>query len=470
MQMRVRVALQADSLHGRGSEQVSFRDFVSQASEVLGKFVHLREIPQSRLTIELPEVPPLIEMLSTEVPYFDELGLLHGAHVDEFRSQEKGKLRVSEKLTAIDLFKAQRIFNMVDTMFREKLKSFPDEGQRRALMLRSTVMVIKRANLAKWLKFVLPEDKVEELISLLLLPATDQVKGSPAFIDIQYRPLLPVPQSSGEYIATAPALLGRSNLVRSVLYASKIKAAVKPEDDPMQAAVVSTLRSAGFLVEDSVVFNIQGKRETDIFCYRDGVLFVFECKNAYLPCSPHELRNSYDLIVTSEKQLQIRADWLADHNNQSKLFAKLGWNLQPTTRVYTCAITANRLFSGYRMGAHPVRQAHELMNVVRSGSMRLVGHDQPHRRFWRGDEFHAEDLVDYLEGKSVVQAQLDALVPTYRGYDFRGPVLAFEEYAMSMDDTVRIVDQRFRVIPDEAEAAMESGAASAALGPATEGV
>jgi len=450
LQMSARVAIQVEQLQQRGIDIVSFKDLLARSAEPMGRFVVLRTIPQSRLVIELPAVPPLIEVLSSESPYLDEYGLLYGAHVDHFQTPEMGMLQVSEKLTAIDLFKAQRIFNLIDTMFRAKLQSFTDEAEQHMLMLRSTVMVIKRAELVKWLNLVLSEDKVEELISLLMLPAEDQVKGSPAFIDIQCHPLLP---SKGDYIAAAPALLGRSNLVRSVTYASKIKTATKAKDDPMQAAVVLALREAGFLVEDSVDFNINGRRETDILCHRDGVLFVFECKNGYHPCSPHELRNSYDLIVTSEKQLDIRAAWLADSANQAKLFAKLGWKLVPTSRVYTCCITANRMFSGYRMGAHPVRQAHEFINVVRSGSIQIVGHAQPERRFWRGDEFHADDLVDYLEGKSVVQAQIGALIPVFRSFDFRGRVLAFEEFAMNMKDAVRIVDEQFRIVwgDDEAE-------------------
>lgn len=449
LQMNVRVSILAEQLQRRNTNIVAFKDLLALYAEPLGRCVRLRTFPQSRLVIELPAVPPVIDMLSWDAPFLDEYGLLAGAHVDHFQTAEMGLMRVSEKLTMIDLFKAQRVFTLIDAMFRQKLQAITDEAERRKLLLRSTVMVIKRPNLMQWLKLALAEDKVEELISLLLLPPADQAKGSSAFIDLQYRPLVPFKNG---YIATAPALLGRSNLVRSVLYASKIKTATDPKDDPMQAAIVLALREAGFLVADSVVFNIKGRRETDIFCYRDGVLFVFECKNGYHPCSPHELRNSYDLIVTSEKQLDIRATWLADPANQAKLFAKLGWTVPPASRVYTCCITANRLFTGYRMGAHPVRQAHEFINVVRSGSIRIVGHEQPERRFWRGEEFHSEDLVDYLEGKSVIQAQVGALIPSVRTFSLRGRMLTFEEFAMDVEDAVRIANEQFRIVPADGTA------------------
>lgn len=154
--------------------------------------------------------------------------------------------------------------------------------------------------------------------------------------------------------------------------------------------------------------------------------------------------------------------------NQTKLFTKLGWKVPPTSRLYTSCITANRLFTGYTLGAHPVRQAHEFINVVRSGTVQLVGHEHPERSFWRGDEFNAEDLVDYLEGKSVVQARIGALIPAYRSLDFRGRQLVFEEFAMSMDDAIRIVDEQFRIVPNDDGGSGEGGTAGVATVPATE--
>ena len=136
--------------------------------------------------------------------------------------------------------------------------------------------------------------------------------------------------------------------------------------------------------------------------------------------------------------------------------------------MYTCCITANRLFTSYRLGAHPVRQAHEFINVVRRGTVQLVGHDQPERSFWRGNEFHADDLVDYLEGKSVVQAQIGALIPAFRSFDFRGRILAFEEFALNMEDAVRIIDEQFRIVPVDDDSPKNDGSTGSASNPATE--
>ena len=228
------------------------------------------------------------------------------------------------------------------------------------------------------------------------------------YIDLQYRPFVHSPNSKGDYIAIPPAIVGKSNLVRSIMHASRIKGAIAAADDPMQVAVAEALRAAGFLVRESFVFNINGKRETDIFCYRDGVLFVIECKNAYHPCSPHELRNSYDLVLKAKEQLSIRAQWLEEPGNQTRLFKALGWKAAAPARVRTCAVTANRAFSGYRCGAHPVRQAHELINVLVRGYVGRAPGEAP-LRFWRAEAFEVADLLDYLDGKSVLQSKPPAI-------------------------------------------------------------
>ena len=253
-------------------------------------------------------------------------------------------------------------------------------------------------------------------------------------------PFLHAVASSGEFIAIPPAVVARSNLVRSVQYTSNVKRKLNPKDDPMQVAVLAALRQVGFLVRDGFEFNISGRRETDIFAYRDGVLFVFECKNAYHPCSPHELRNSFDLLETSQRQLDIRADWLSNPTNRASLIKAIGWNVKPVSRVYTCTVTANRCFTGYKLGAHPVRQAHELINVLTSGLIGRGASAAP-LRFWHSDAFQADDLIDYLEGKSVVGQQHAAMHPVKRSIEIRGRKLEFAQFAMDLDEAAKAMDE-----------------------------
>lgn len=347
----------------------------------------------------------------------------------------------------MDLFKAQRLFNLIDTLFHKKLETVDDPVKRRVMALRSTVMVAARPDLQRMLQIVMSADKAHKLISLLSLPTASSTAGANVYIDLQYRPFVHSLNPKGDYIAIPPAIVGKSNLVRSIMHASGIKATTAAADDPMQVAVAAALREAGFLVQESFKFNINGMRETDIFCYRDGVLFVIECKNAYHPCSPHELRNSYDLVLKAEEQLDIRSQWLAEPSNQMRLFKALSWEASAPAPVRTCVVTANRAFSGYNCGAHPVRQAHELINVLLRGYVGR-GPGEPPCRFWRAETFEVGDLLDYLDGKSVLQTQHAAMAPTRRGITLKDRQLEFAQFVLDLADMGRLIEESFDAVHD----------------------
>ena len=446
-QMAVRMHLSLEE-NVRRPKVASFNDAVQSILDAgLLSFVTLKEEPIARLVFAIPDIPHLFEALRQDNAFIEEVPLLRGAHLDNFLPAGVGYLPVSEILTAMDLFKVQRIFNLIEMAFQAKLKSIKDEVQQRILLLRSTVMVMRSEHLRLILEQILSPEKSAELMSLLSLTTESSAEDSDDYIDLQYQPFLHAVSSPGKFIAAAPSVVARSNLVRSIQYASNIRRKTEAKDDPMQAAVVAALKEAGFISKDSFEFNIDGKkRETDIFAYRDGVLFVFECKNAYHPCSPHEMRNSFDLLETSQKQLDVRADWLASAANQARLFEAMVWTVPPASRVYTCTVTANRLFTGYKFGAHPVRQAHELINVLARGQIGR-GLDEPPLRFWRTEVFQVDDLIDYLDGKSVVGQHHAAMFPVTRSINIMGSKLEFAQFAMNLEQASMSMAQTFTVVP-----------------------
>jgi hypothetical protein len=443
LQATVRVASTMQHLGGDRVKLPSFQEALSALFDAgILECVSLKEEPVARFVIALPHILPLIEILNFNAPFLEEFPIFQGALIDNFQPPEKANLQVSEHLFIMDLLKAQRVFNLIDTLFCKKLETVGDEVKRRILTLRSTVIVVPRADLQRMLQVVMSPEKAQELISLLSLPTTNSTVGSNVYIDLQYRPFVHSLNSKGDNIAIPPAIVGKSNLVRSVMHASGIKGATAAADDPMQLAVAAALREAGFFVRESFVFNIDGRRETDIFCYRDGVLVVIECKNAYHPCSPHELRNSYDLVLKAEEQLEIRAQWLAEPRNQIRLFKALGWNIATPALVRTCVVTANRAFSGYRCGSHPVRQAHELINVLVGGYVGR-GPGKPPCRFWRTEAFEVADLLDYLDGKSVLKTQHTAMAPQTRRITLRDRRLEFAQYKMELTEMDRLLAESF---------------------------
>lgn len=445
LQFLIRGASSQYYLGGDQPQLPSFQDELLAFIEAgLLECVWLKKEPLERFVFALPDLPQLIELLDFNGPFLDEFPYLQGALIDNFQPGNAA-LQVSKHLWIMDLFKAQRLFNLIDTVFRKKLETVDDAVKRRVLELRSTVMVVAHSDLQRMLQLVMSAEKAQELISLLSLPRTSSTAGVNEYIDLQYRPFVHSLNPKGDYIAIPPATVGKSNLVRSIMHVSKVKRAKAAADDPMQVTLAAALRSAGFLVRESFDFNIKGKRETDIFCYRDGVLLVIECKNAYHPCSPHELRNSYDRVMEAKEQLDIRAQWLTEPSNQMRLFKALGWDVPAPASVRTCVVTANRVFSGYHCGAHPVRQAHELINVLLRGYVGK-GPGEPPLRFWRAEAFEVADLLDYLDGKSVLQTQHAAMSPVRRSITLRDRRLEFAHFVMDLADMERLAEESFDAV------------------------
>lgn len=162
-----------------------------------------------------------------------------------------------------------------------------------------------------------------------------------------------------------------------------------------------------------------------------------KCKNPYHPCSAHELCTSYGHIKTAKDQLDVRLPWLKDLSNQAKLLKWLGWDVAPTDSVHTGIVTGNRIFTGYRMGDHPVRQAHELINVVLRGEVK-VGPTKA-VKFWRGPQLDAVDLVDYLNGENIVRRQFEQLQPLERNFVLGEVTLSVRNYVMNLEHAAKDV-------------------------------
>lgn len=405
-------------------------DFVSEQMEAgLEHFVQVVKEPIERLVFAVPNAPEFLGILSTDRPVLEELAVMYGAGIENFQQHVGGALRVSERLTAMDVIKVQRLFNIIDLVFARKLDAVSDEQRRNVLRVRSTIAVLKKDHLQRALEVVLTKEKAAEMVGFLTL------QGAEEFVDVQYRPFI----QAGEWYGLAPAVIGKSNLVRNIVTANRLRTGETTKDDPMQATVVKALADSGFKVREGFDFNISGKRETDIFCWRDGELFVFECKNAYHPCSAHELRTSFEHLRKAEGQLDIRLAWLNSEGNQIRLFKALGWDVPPTDKVHTCIVTANRAFTGYRLGAHPVRQAHELVNLLLRGEIGR-GPRMPPVRFWRAVNFQTADLVDYLRGDVIVRLQLDLLEPFTHSVIIGKMKLAFDSYRMNLEEAAQAID------------------------------
>jgi hypothetical protein len=427
-QEEIRATGVARQFYTRNQPLPTMEAFIEAAFEHghLGEFVELRTEPIERLVFVVIQDPKFFAPIADNQFFAEEVAMLIGLGIDNFRKSDPLSLQVTQTLTVGDIMKVQRMFAFFSAVFQRKLQEIQPEERRKRLRARSVLPVIRIKDMVTTLSQVMPPAKAQEVIDILTLKADQK------FIDIQYRPLI----EAADYLVVAPAMVAQSNLVRNVVIENNLRSVLLDGKDPMQEAVVATLEEADFKVRANFKFNIEGKRETDIIAWREGHLFVFECKNSFLPVSAHELRTSYEHLKTARDQLNIRLRWMQVTANQKKLLKWLGWDIPVTADVHTGVITANRVFNGYTMEGHPVRQAHELINVVAGGHIQLGPERQV--RFWRDESFQALDLVEYLRGGSIIQQQFEFLRPFERRLRIEDMTLTLQNYYLDMQEAVEL--------------------------------
>lgn len=412
-------------------------DFVQSAFKAgWDKMVEIMNEPVRRFIIRIPENPKLFELFSGNSLFLDELSCLMALNYENYGDYADQEIKINDDVSALDIFKIQRYFRFISYMYQAKLDGIEDKKERDLLTLRSVILVFRHEELLRQIRMVLPEGNVEEVLRLLILD------GARTYVDLQYSPFIQM----GEHYAVAPRLVADSNLVRNIICSNKLRSKIANSPDPMQQKVVEALITTGFKVRSGFETKIgDRKHETDIFAWRDGMFFIFECKNAYHPCSPHEMRNSYDHIVTGGKQLDTRLDWFRDHVHQASLFKALCWDAEPTDKIYSGIIIANRVFHGATQGRHPVRQAHEFINVILHGVIR-VGEEL--LKFWEGSEFQTTDLATYLTGETIISDQLAVLQPITRITSFGYRSIGFASYSMDLEEAANQFRIRYPVKPE----------------------
>lgn len=394
-----------------------------------GSFDNLLEIkdhPVRRFILLMPAIPTVFDAwFANDELFRDEIQMLMELDVDHFGTFDDLVFPITDRISSLDVLKAQRYFNFISCAYQRRLADIQDPVEREELTLTSTLLAISHDAMVEQMQLILgDEDKACELIELLKMVSED------GHLDLQYRPFVDV----GGYYMVAPHVVAASNLVRNTIVANRLRSAAIGRTDLMVKSVTEALRSAGFEVESDLKAKIAGQNlELDIVAKRDDALILLECKNAYHPVSVHEMRNSWDHIRSAGKQLNKRRDIFADPASQSQLFKRLGWMANSNCVVHTGIVIANRVFHGASLNGHPIRQAHELINVLTSGRITTrKGSEEESLSFWIGPDFQTADLTAYLGPKSIASDQLAALDTRSWRYSIGSRDLVFSSYALDM--------------------------------------
>jgi hypothetical protein len=436
VQMEIQVHLRQDDLRKPWAQQPQaafsiLEVFKRYYDDVISNFVQIKTHPLPRITFGIPDIPNLFDPLADDRLFREDLMSLVQLSVEDYEEFALEPFEVAPGILSIDLFKVNRLFGLMAYLYQRELEQVTDLTERRRLTLHSVVVPMRREPLLQLLGSVLPPDKAEKILDMLVLDETRDL------VDLQYTPFLKL----DDYYLLAPALIANSNLVRNVAFLNRLNATRLDGEDPMQSAVAKALRHAGFHVGEEVEDSKRSSTgDTDLVAYRDGVLYLFECKNAYHPCNAHEMRNSYDHIVKAGKQLTLRQQKFSEKDYRDKVWRNLGWTVPAPTAIRTTVLIANRVFTGSNIEGHPVRQAHEFINVVARGEIRSP--DAVYR-FWDGDALSIADLDRYLGTDGLMGDHFASLEPHNYRHDFGSRNLCFESWKFNPLKQHEIIQKRY---------------------------
>lgn len=428
MQNRVRrMAEQRDAEVIQGIHSHA-RKFYSQLG---GYLIQRSRKPLDRYVMKLPLIPEFIGLINDPRLYREELGYLLSMASDAFNEIEWLETKeVAPNVTIRDIIKVQRIFTFISTVFFQALDQPDPEGN--ALDMRSRLPVFDMLNIRRILNAFFDSEQAKLILELLIF---DPRSGE--YFDIQYTPLL----CFGTNLILPMGILTSSDLVRGILYRQRKRLLPDDGSDPMQDSLAKALTSQGFSVACEVKRFVDGRYlEVDILALLDGHLIIFECKNSFHPCSPQEMRTNYDHILKGGKQLSRALAWIKVPGVQESLFKTLGWPVQELKSVKTCIVTANRIFNGYSIDGHPVRQAHEMHNFLNEGKIVLLSSEF---RLWKAEVFSVNDFNEYLSSSSYLLDFFNCMPETVSTHPLGGKSsLQFKTFGLDIEALERAAHNR----------------------------
>lgn len=435
MQKQLRLGALINELSNENGTIQSVTQLAHDCFTSLGeRIVTYVQSPHPRYVAMWPMDPRLFEPFSGNGLFLEDLSSLEMLGTEDYvKPFEIIESSVVGNITVIDILKVQRFFHFLRFGIQLAIDKHSPTYERPDLHLSSCLPVFEKSKLLMFMECIIGKEKSEELLKLLTCDLGSE------YVDLQYTPFL----KTGKWYMVSLVVLTSSNLVRNVLchHAQRLTMRGSENKDPMQASLKNALCKAGFNVEDEVEVGPKSNPlETDILAYKDNQLFLFECKNSFHPCNVYEMRTSYGHVTYAAEQLTKRAAWLKNSENQRRLFQKLGWEISVPVKIHTCIAIGNRVFNGYECDGHPVRQVHEILNMISGGTIRINGVS---RRVWSNSEFSTDDLVRHLEGTTVIADFMNSTRPLNRKLVFGAVALNISSYMLDTDHLTSLGEARY---------------------------
>ena len=389
--------------------------------------------PFERIRTKIPLIPEILSIFQDEGIYSEEWADINitqknlFVNDEEFRSKE-----IAPGITLLDVLRFQRVFRLLAVAFQKYSES---EGLLDSpTYFRSLIPVFDPKSI-DFLFTLLGKERTEGILEMFKWDP-----NSKKVFDIQYQPFVQV----GKILLAPMGLISRSNLPRNALQQTGFRFDSESESDPIGDLLDVAFEGLAQTVRSTKYSFAQHHGEIDFLIFLPPTLFAFECKNSLHPCTPFELRQTWNYIQTAVIQLNRFRDLWQVESFRHLILSRLKITIDEPVELATGIIMGTRMFAGYEPNGHPIRPVHETCNVVTGGSMTMVVDGlfvrdelktgKLHFTYCAGRKVQREDLLRYLSHQSLYGPAFKAMKSAQRITHFGGHSVFKETFLWSYND------------------------------------
>ncbi len=401
-----------------------------------GDIVKFLTSPIQRYVYGLPNVPEFAEFISQDGLYLEEKYLLSEIRESESSTWEQlSHFKISDSLSVFDLTKVIRLFRFIGHLARRHLVPLLEDETH--LVYRSLIPVYDEHKLNAILGWCLPPEKIRKFVDLMTWES-----GMSGLFDLQIKPII----RGGRQFLLPLNLLGTSNWYRNLPDKKKNRVLRTIEEDAVSQSLAEVIGRVCNYSRNNFQTKFDGEDvEIDVVARFGDILFIFECKHPFFPCSVHELRTSYDHIKKGSDTLTRIINYLIDRNFEKELYRRLGWDLEPAKEIVTCIVSCNGMFPGLSIDGHPIRRWAELRNMIESGvvqsfsiniktdsnGFRIDEDEYLERNLWEGPKLTPEFLRRYISEDLLHGPIFRAMLEVERSYRIGNVNLRFSTFGLN---------------------------------------
>ena len=405
---------------------------IKEVGQILHSFmtkeglIRLMKTPIARVQFKYPLIPELLKALS-DAGYTKEE--LPGAEESEEKygltPADTMKYAVGKHLTLHDIRMVMRLSTVLATCTAIELSR---RREQQDVVVNSAVATLRNNDsLDTLLGMALKPEAAKEFRDLFRWPPNSD--GLPSHFDIQYRPLI----CTGHEWQLPMFIFSSSDLQRAALMLTRQRPAAGK--NLIENQLVRTFREAGHRAEPRIKLRSRGNvvGEIDVAALIDDTLLILECKDPLLPCSMFELRTSLDHCEKAATQLDRNLAVLGQTSRRENVLSRLGAIGQSVNHVATGIVAGNRLFTGWRVGAHLVTSPGHLTNLIRSGEISIM---EKTARMRDPGRLSGGAIREFFEG-NFYQRTFKAMIPVKEVTELGNRRLELDSYALELGELCR---------------------------------